>query len=85
MALGVGDDRVYVPFRQPIDEHDKVIAQRSGSRLEQNPTAATERQVAELGVTEPCGCRLGDLAPGCDPNVELTAAKLPLQRGDTCG
>lgn len=42
MALGVGDDRVYAPCRQPVDEREKTIAQRSGSRLDQNPTAATE-------------------------------------------
>jgi hypothetical protein len=72
VALGVGDDRVYAPCRQSVDEREQVIAQRSGSRLDQNPTAATERQLAELGIAEPCGCRLCDLASEVVPGrVEL--------------
>jgi hypothetical protein len=83
VRYGVGDDRVYAPCRQPVDEREKIIAWRSASRLDQNPTAATERQLAEPGVTEPCGCCLCDLGSGCDLDVEFTAAKLALQRGNT--
>ena len=85
MALGVCDDRTNPARGKAPDELIQFDAERTGSRLQQYPAVACEREPAQLLHGEALRGALCDLAPGEHPHANPLSQQLPLQQSHAPG
>ena len=85
MALGVCDDRTNPARGKAPDELIQFDAERTGSRLQQYPAVACEREPAQLLHGEALRGALCDLAPREHPHANPLTQQLPLQQSHAPG